>query len=59
MEKYIKFSDEKDPEHTNFEYEIGETITVNSVEKFRCMKKEVVDGKLIQYFKKGIITFNY
>jgi hypothetical protein len=28
MEKFIKYSDSKEPEETQFEYEIGEVITV-------------------------------
>lgn len=59
MEKFIKYSDSKEPEETQFEYEIGEVITVNSVDKFKCVKKVIVSNQLIQFFKKGIITYEY
>ena len=48
-------------ENTDFEYNIGEEITVNSSADnvYRCMKKEVVNGKLFQYFKKGRVYFDF
>lgn len=45
---------------TDFEYGIGETITVNNVEnRYMCVKKEEMDGKLYQYFKKGRLHYSF
>ncbi|MFK7678751.1 hypothetical protein ACI3ER_11975 [Bacillus sp. Wb] len=57
MEKYAVYGGGK-PEKVPFEYEIGEIITVNSVDKMMCKKKEVKQGKLIQYFSKGRVVFD-
>jgi hypothetical protein len=35
---------------TDCEYEIGEVITVNSTRLERCVRKELLDGELRQYF---------
>lgn len=45
--------------NTDFEYSIGETIRVNGEHQYKCMKKEVVNGKLYQYFKRGIAQYNF
>lgn len=57
MEKYAVYGGGK-PEKIQFEYEIGEIITVNSVDKMMCKKKEVKGDKLIQYFSKGRVVFD-
>lgn len=44
---------------TNFEYEVGETITVNNSIPYKCYKKEIVDDKLYQYFTKGITRVEF
>lgn len=47
-------------EHTDFEYYIGETITVNSnYNIYKCVKKVFIDGRLYHYFKKGKITYSF
>lgn len=58
MEKFIVLGNDE-PEITKFEYGLGEIITVNSVDKYKCVHKEVVDGKLYQFFKKGVIRFDW
>lgn len=45
--------------HTNFEYEIGERITVDTNVPYKCYKKEVVNSKLYQYFVKGIVKVEF
>lgn len=57
MEKFIVLGNDE-PHHTEFEYEIGETIRVNSLDMYMCKVKKVVDGKLYQFFFKGRLVFN-
>ena len=64
MEKLIVYKDVygsvSEPEHTQYEYEVGETISVDRYDnKYRCMKKEVVNGDLIQYFSQGKKTYTF
>lgn len=58
MKKFIVLGN-SEPESVEFEYGLGEVITVNSVDKYKCVDKIIKDGELLQYFKKGIPTFNY
>lgn len=46
------------PEKTQFEYEIGEIITVNSNIDMMCKKKEITNGKMYQYFRQGRMVFD-
>lgn len=46
-------------EHTDFEYSVGETITVNGDNVYRCMYKETIENNNYHYFKKGIISYNF
>lgn len=46
-------------ENTTFEYDIGEIITVNNTEVYKCIKKELLDGDLYHYFKKGEISYDF
>jgi hypothetical protein len=57
MEKYIVLGNDE-PQRTKFEYEIGETIRVNSVDTYMCKVKKVFDGKLYQFFFKGRLVFD-
>jgi hypothetical protein len=57
MDKYAVY-DTGEPEETAFEYEIGETIWVNSTITMMCKEKKVIDGQLIQYFKAGRLVFD-
>lgn len=60
MHKYIIYNGDVDSkESIEFEYTVGEQIRVNSTDWYMCMKKEVVHGDLLQFFKKGIITYDY
>lgn len=57
MEKYIVLgNDEK--QRTEFEYDIGETIGVNSVDRYMCKEKRMIDGKMYQFFVKGRLVFD-
>lgn len=61
MEKYNVYGN-GEPEKTNFEYEIGEVImlyTSNDTYPVKCIKKKVIDGKLMQYFKRGIVNYQF
>lgn len=50
--------DEKDS--TEYEYEIGETISVNNRNNiYKCFHKEVVDGELLQHFKQGRVSYSF
>lgn len=40
MEKFIIWNYTSEPEHTLFEYEVGEIITVNSLDVYKCMEKK-------------------
>lgn len=62
IDRYIIFIDEygnKSKESTEFEYEVGETIRVNSTQVYRCMRKEIVSDELIHYFKQGIKRYDF
>jgi hypothetical protein len=59
MKKYIVFNNKGEPEQTEFEYRLGEVITVNSITPMKCMEKKIVEGKLIHYFKEGKLTVTY
>lgn len=60
LHKYIVYNgDVKGKESIEFEYTVGEQIRVNSVDWYMCVKKEVINGDLLQYFKQGAITYNY
>ena len=48
-----------EPEFVHYEYRLGEVINVNSNSKFKCIRKEIVNGKRIHYFKEGIPTYRY
>lgn len=50
MKKYLLLRGEKLP--TDFEYEIGEEITVNGNETFICRKITILSNELIQIFNK-------
>ncbi|GAE27010.1 hypothetical protein JCM9140_3120 [Halalkalibacter wakoensis JCM 9140] len=57
MELYIVLGNDE-PEKTKFEYEIGETIRVNSVDIYKCVNKKEFDSKLYQFFSKGRLVFD-
>lgn len=59
LDKYEGEELEENGNNTDFEYEIGEKITVNNNQIYKCMKKEVVDEKLYQYFKKGRVSYDF
>ena len=65
MEKFIIWMNANgridEPEETKFEYDIGETITVNNTQMYKCINKKIVEGELHQTFKEGIKIwkFNY
>jgi len=62
MKKYMVYDEKiEQAEHTDFEYVVGETIGVNSNSVYRCMRKEIINNSLYQFFKKGrvIYDFNY
>lgn len=60
LDYYIVWDNKvSDPEETKYDYIVGEVITVNSVDKYKCVDKKIVGNKVFMYFKKGIITFNY
>ena len=63
MDKFIIWENENgsisSPEHTHFEYDLGEVIRVNSSDMYKCKRKITKDGKLYQYFKQGKVTYNY
>lgn len=46
-------------EYTPYEYKIGEVITVNSNDKYKCIEKSFINEELIQIFKQGEITINF
>lgn len=52
MDKYIVYNSRVEhKEETDFEYEVGEHIRVNSVERMACVKKEVIEGVgILHYF---------
>lgn len=50
---------DSEPEHTRYEYALGETIRVNSSDIYKCMKKQSYEGNLYHYFKKGIVSYNF
>jgi hypothetical protein len=52
MDKFIVYNNRVDhKEETDFEYEVGECIRVNSVERMTCVKKEVIeDVGVLHYF---------
>ena len=58
MEKYI-IVEGSEPERIDYEYEVGEILNYNSVDKIKCVKKEKKDGKLYQHFVLGRITFTF
>jgi|GEM_PF-3797215 len=33
-----------------WEYEVGEIITLNSVEKIKCVRKEIIDNEIHHHF---------
>lgn len=43
---------------TQYEYEIGEIINVNSHIEMMCKKKEIINGKLYQFFRQGRMVFD-
>ncbi|QFP93464.1 UNVERIFIED_ORG: hypothetical protein Xoosp15_199 [Xanthomonas phage Xoo-sp15] len=59
MDKYIVFSDDKQRMRTQFEYEIGEVIKVDSHQYYKCTDKKVIDGEMLHYFKRGKVTYDY
>ena len=63
MNKYIRFTNvdgtTSEPEKTKFEYEIGETIRVNSSTRYKCIGKNIIAGDLVHEFKEGEIIFNF
>lgn len=61
VEKYEGEELEDRSNQTDFEYNIGETITVNSdrANIYKCIKKEIVNGKLYQYFKQGRVSISF
>lgn len=61
MDKY-NVCGNSEPEKTNYEYSIGEVImlyTSNGHCPIKCINKKVVDGKLIQYFRKGRMNSDF
>lgn len=46
-------------ENTVFEYYLGEVITVNNTNKYKCIRKEVINGNLYHYFKKGQVSYSF
>lgn len=57
MEKYAIYGGGA-PEETQYEYEIGEIINVNSHTEMMCKKKEIINGKLYQFFRQGRMVFD-
>ena len=44
---------------TAFEYEIGETIRLNSEDIFKCISIEETEDTIKFIFKEGIVTFDW
>jgi hypothetical protein len=58
MEKFIVIGNDE-PEQTQYEYALGEIITVNSIDKYKCINKKIMNGNLYQFFKKGKLSFDW
>ena len=57
VEKFIVLGNDES-QKAEFEYEIGETIRVNSVDTYMCKDKKELDGELYQFFFKGRLVFD-
>lgn len=58
--KYNVFGGE--PEYTPYEYEVGEVIMVygcNDTYPAKCVKKEVVDGDIYHYWRRGVMKASF
>jgi hypothetical protein len=67
MANYIIWKDVygevEEPEATRFDYSIGDTITVNSSEIYKCVdiETEIKEGNVYYHFKQGkrMYVFDY
>jgi hypothetical protein len=57
MDKYIVINGKKQCK-VEYEYNIGEIITMNSTQDIKCIRKEEVDGELLQHFIKPRIIWD-
>lgn len=58
MSRYMVF-DLKDIQTTEYEYEVGETITVNSDLKYKCMGVFAKDDDIYYLFNVGVPRYEY
>ena len=62
MKKYIRFkplNDMINEQETEFEYEVGEIITVNSTEIYKCISLTKEEDNIFYNFKQGKKTYNF
>lgn len=58
MAKYIVF-DLKGKEATKYDYEVGETITVNSNMEYRCMNVAKKGDDVYYFFNRGKVIYRF
>lgn len=58
MANYMVF-DMKDKQTTEYDYEVGETITVNSNMEYRCMNVAHKDDDIYYFFNRGKVIYRF